>query len=164
MTIPAVILDTNVLVASGFNPKSDSAQIVEQVRSGLLQMLWTEQTHDEAEVIISKIPPLSWEKIAVLFRIENYYGGTLFPERFQQVPDKADIKFAALSDATGATLITMDKAFLSVRDTLTVPMLMPFEFLSDRRFGRAGLSVQSINPSLAESPVFMQTQANKPSF
>jgi predicted nucleic acid-binding protein len=141
MTIPAVILDTNILVASGFNPNSDSAQIVEQVRGGLLRMLWTEQTRDEAEEIISKIPPLSWENIAVLFRIENYYDGALFPERFQQVPDTADIKFAALSDATGAMLITMDKAFLSVRDTLAVPMLMPFEFLSDPRFGRAGLSV-----------------------
>jgi predicted nucleic acid-binding protein len=140
MAIPAVILDTNVLVASGFKPNSDSAQIVEQVRCGLLRMLWTQQTRDEAETIVSKIPPLSWEKIAVLFCLENYYGGALFPEQFPQVPDKADIKFAALSDATGAPLITMDKAFLSVRDTLAVPMLMPFEFLSELHFDRAGLS------------------------
>jgi predicted nucleic acid-binding protein len=140
MTILAVILDTNILVASGFKPKSDSARIVEQVRCGLLQMLWTEQTRDEAEIIISKIPPLSWEKVSKLFRLENYYGGALFPERFPQIPDKADIKFAALSDATGAPLITMDKAFLSVRDTLAVPMLMPYEFFSERRFGRSGLS------------------------
>jgi predicted nucleic acid-binding protein len=131
MTTPAVILDTNVLVASGFNPKSHSAQIVEQVRCGLLRMAWAEQTREEAELIIRKIPPLSWAAITELFRPEDRYCGPLSPERFQQIPDKADIKFAALSDATGTPLITMDKGILSIRDTLTVPVLMPFEFLLD---------------------------------
>jgi predicted nucleic acid-binding protein len=131
MKIPAVILDTNVLVASGFNPKSHSAQIVEQVRCVLLRMTWAEQTRDEAEWIVRKIPPLSWTAIAELFRSEDCYYGALFPERFQQIPDQADIKFAALSDATGFPLITMDKGILSVRDTLAVPVWMPFEFLSD---------------------------------
>ncbi|MCG9891801.1 MAG: PIN domain-containing protein [Thermosynechococcaceae cyanobacterium MS004] len=130
MAVPAVVIDTNVLIASGFNPKSHSAQIVEQVRCGPLRMVWTEQTRDEAAFIIGKIPPLSWEAIALLFRPEDCYDGALFPEQFQQVPDKADIKFAALSDATGAPLITMDKALLSIRETLNVPMLMPFEFLA----------------------------------
>lgn len=132
MTTPAVILDTNVLVASGFNPKSHSAQIVEQVRYGLLRMTWAEQTREETEFIIRKIPPLSWSAIAELFRLEDRYSGPLFPERFQQIPDKADLIFAALSDATDIPLITMDKGILSVRDTLAVPVLMPFEFLSDR--------------------------------
>lgn len=130
MAVPAVVIDTNVLIASGFNPKSHSAQIVEQVRCGPLRMVWTEQTRDEAALIVGKIPPLSWEAIALLFRPEDCYDGALFPEQFQQVPDKADIKFAALSDATGAPLITMDKALLSIRETLNVPMLMPFEFLA----------------------------------
>jgi predicted nucleic acid-binding protein len=131
MTTPAVILDTNILVASGFNPKSHSAQIVEQVRCGLLRMIWAEQTRDEAEWIVRKIPPLSWTAISELFRPEDCYCSPLFPERFQQIPDKADLIFAALSDATGTPLITMDKGIVSVRDTLAVPVWMPFEFLSD---------------------------------
>jgi predicted nucleic acid-binding protein len=130
MSISAVIIDTNVLVASEFNPKSHSAQIVKQVRSGQLRMIWSEQTRDEAFLIVSQIPPLSWEVIAVLFRSEDGYTGALFPERFKQIADKADIKFAALSDATGAPLITMDKGLLSIRETLAVPILMPFEFLA----------------------------------
>jgi predicted nucleic acid-binding protein len=130
MRVPAVVVDTNVLVASGFNPRSHSAQIVEQLYCGQLRMVWAEQTREEAAFIVGKIPPLSWEAIAVLFRPEDCYAGELFPEQFQQVPDKADIKFVALSDATGAPLITMDKALLSIRETLTVPMLMPFEFLA----------------------------------
>jgi predicted nucleic acid-binding protein len=99
MTVPTVILDTNILVASGFNPKSHSAQIVEQVRCRQLRLVWTEQTRYEAELIIGKIPPLSWERISILFRLENCYCGALFPENFQHIPDKADIKFVALSDA-----------------------------------------------------------------
>jgi predicted nucleic acid-binding protein len=141
MTTSAVILDTNVLVASGFNPKSHSAQIVEQVRCGLLRMTWAEQTRDEAEWIVRKIPPLSWTAIVELFRSEDCYSGALFPERFQQIPDKADLIFAALSDATGTPLITIDKGILSVRDTLAVPVFMPFEFLSGSdRFGIADRS------------------------
>jgi hypothetical protein len=73
----------------------------------------------------------SWTAIAELFRPEDCYSDALFPERFQQIPDKADLIFAALSDATGTPLITMDKGIVSVRDTLAVPVWMPFEFLSD---------------------------------
>jgi predicted nucleic acid-binding protein len=130
MTVPTVILDTNILVASGFNPKSHSAQIVEQVRCRQLRLVWTEQTRYEAELIIGKIPPLSWERISILFRLENCYSGALFPERFQHIPDKADIKFVALSDATNVPLITMDKELLNMRDTVAITILMPFEFLT----------------------------------
>ncbi|MBW4554087.1 MAG: PIN domain-containing protein [Aphanocapsa sp. GSE-SYN-MK-11-07L] len=130
MSISAVIIDTNVLVASEFNPKSHSAQIVKQVRSGQLRMIWSEQTRDEAKLIVDKIPPLSWTAIAGLFHPADCYNGALFPKRFQQIADSSDIKFAALSDATGAPLITMDQGLLSARDTLAVPMLMPFEFLA----------------------------------
>lgn len=129
MSPPAVVIDTNVLVASGFNSRSHSAQIVEQVRCGQLRMVWAEQTREEAAFIVGKIPPLSWQAIAVLFRPEDCYEGALLAEQFQHIPDKADIKFAALSDATGAPLITMDRALLSIRETLRIAMWTPFEFL-----------------------------------
>ncbi len=51
MNFPAVVIDTNVLVASEFNPKSHSAQIVKQFRNRQLRMIWTEQTRNEAELI-----------------------------------------------------------------------------------------------------------------
>jgi predicted nucleic acid-binding protein len=131
MTVPSVILDTNILVASGFKPKSHSAKIVEQVRCGLARMVWSEQTRNEAEFIVRKIPPLSWSAFEDLFRPENCYAGELFPENFHHIPDKDDIKFAALSDATGAILITTDKDLLDVRDTLPVKILMPFEYIEE---------------------------------
>ena len=44
MSGPAVVLDTNVLVAAGFNPRSASARIVNAVKQGKLHMLWNEAT------------------------------------------------------------------------------------------------------------------------
>jgi predicted nucleic acid-binding protein len=128
MIVPSVILDTNIFVASGFKPKSYSAKIVEQVRSGHLRMVWSEQTRKETEFIVRKIPPLSWSTFEDLFRPENCYTGELFPERFHHIPDNDDIKFAALSDTTGAILITMDKDLLDVRDMVSVKIHMPFEY------------------------------------
>jgi predicted nucleic acid-binding protein len=129
VALSTVILDTNILVASGFKPNSRSAQLVGKVRYGLLRMVWTEQTRHEAEFIIRTIPPLSWNAIAELFRPEDCYTGDLFPERFNYIPDKDDIKFAALSDATGAALITTDRGLLDIRQTLKVPILRPSEFM-----------------------------------
>ncbi|WP_404788182.1 putative toxin-antitoxin system toxin component, PIN family [Altericista sp. CCNU0014] len=132
MTLQAVLLDTNVFVAAGFKPKSHSAQIVAQVRDGLLPMVWNEQTRQETAFIVRKIPPLSWDAIAPLFRLEDCYLGDLFPERFALISDPADIKFAALADATGAVLITMDRDLLSIRDAVAIAIWTPSEFAISR--------------------------------
>jgi predicted nucleic acid-binding protein len=128
LTQPPIILDTNIFVAAGFKSSCRSAQIVEQVRSGDLRMVWNEETLRETEFIVCKIPPLRWEKFSNLFLLENCYGGPLFPQHFQQIPDRADIKFAALAEVTGAILITMDRDFLGVRETLEIAVMTPYEF------------------------------------
>jgi uncharacterized protein len=128
LTQLSVILDTNIFVAAGFKSTSYSAQIVEQIRSGQLQIVWSEETLQETEFIVRKIPPLSWENFSSLFQLENCYSGPLSPQNFQQISDRADIKFAALAAATGAVLITMDRDFLSVRETLDIVIMTPYEF------------------------------------
>jgi hypothetical protein len=45
--------------------------------------------------------------------------------------DRADLKFAALAEATGAILVTMDRDFLSVRETLEIAIMTPYEFADD---------------------------------
>jgi predicted nucleic acid-binding protein len=131
----AVILDTNVFVAAGFNRKSASARIVEQVRSGQLQMIWNDQTRNETQHILSKIPPVSWSGVAELFREEDRYDGETSPEKFDYIPDADDRKFAALSSATGAVLITNDDHLLSNRDRAGLEILTPREYW-DRQQGR----------------------------
>lgn len=124
-----VVLDTNIFVAAGFNANSSSAQLIEAVRSGHLQLVWNDQTYQETQHILSKIPPLRWQNFAKLFREPNRFGDQTDPEAFKHVPDPADRKFAALAAATGAILITLDTDLLSSREQAPVRILRPSEFL-----------------------------------
>lgn len=127
---PAVVLDTNIFVAAGFNPKSSSAQIIKALRSGHLRLVWDHQTHQETQRIIDKIPPLSWDHFAELFQERDRFQGQIQPEQFTHVPDVADRKFAALAAAAGAVLITQDADLLNSRKQAQVSILRPHEFLN----------------------------------
>jgi len=124
----AVVLDTNVFVAAGFNPGSHSARLVEAVRDGRLRMLWDDATHAEIEHVMRQIPRLSWTRIADLFRSADRFGGSTHPEEFGFVPDPADRKFAALADAVQAPLVTSDAGLLNAGGQMAVPVLKPSEF------------------------------------
>jgi predicted nucleic acid-binding protein len=124
----AVILDTNVFVAAGFNPRSASARIVEQVRSGRLRMIWNDSTRRETQHVLSKIPHLSWSSVADLFREDARYAGEIAPGKFDYIQDPDDRKFAALSEAAGVVLITSDDHLLSHRDRTGLKVFTPREF------------------------------------
>ena len=128
MLAAAVILDTNVFVAAGFNRRSASACIVEQVRLGQLRMIWNEQTRRETRHILDKIPPLSWSSFAELFRQADCHLGETAPDEFDFIPDPDDRKFAALAAATGAVLLTNDDDLLSNRDRARLEILTPAEY------------------------------------
>jgi predicted nucleic acid-binding protein len=128
MPSSAVVLDTNVLVAAGFNPRSASAKIVEAVKQGQLRMIWNEVTRREIERIMQHIPPLRAYDMSELFRPEDRYTAPTHPERFTSIPDPDDRKFAALADAAGATLISNDDHLLRYRDRRDVTVLTSHEF------------------------------------
>jgi predicted nucleic acid-binding protein len=130
---PAVVLDTNVLVAAGFNPRSASAGIVEAVRHGRLRMVWNDATRREIERILQQIPPLRGHPMEPLFRPENHVPAATDAEDFREIPDPDDRKFAALARAAGATLISNDKHLLEGRDRLNLPVLTPGEFRHAQR-------------------------------
>jgi len=133
MPAPAVILDTNVFVAAGFKRESASARIVEQVRSGDLRMIWNDQTRRETQHILSKIPPISWSRVAELFREEDRFRGETSSEKFDYIPNTDDRKFAALSEAAGAALITNDDHLLSNRERAGLEILTPGEYWKRRQ-------------------------------
>lgn len=134
----SVILDTNIFVAAGFNANSSSAQLLEAVRSGHLRLVWDDQTYQETQHILRKIPPLRWQKFAELFQACNCFSGQTHPEEFEYVPDPADRKFAALAAATAAILITLDADLLNSREHSPVPILRPSEFLAGRSGAEGG--------------------------
>jgi 5-carboxymethyl-2-hydroxymuconate isomerase/predicted nucleic acid-binding protein len=126
---PAVVIDTNSFVAAAFNPGSHSARVIEAVRAGRLRLVWNDATRREIEYVVHKIPPISFEPFAALFRPEDRYEGETHPERYGHVPDPDDRKFLALAEAAGATVITQDDHLLAGRERAQVPVLRPGEFL-----------------------------------
>jgi uncharacterized protein len=125
---PAVVLDTNVFVAAGFAPLSASARIVDAVRHGRIRMVWNDATRREIEYIVRKIPPLRAHDVARLFRPADRFLRATHPERFADVPDPDDRKFAALAHAAGAVLISSDEHLLRHRDRVPLTVLTPAAF------------------------------------
>ncbi len=130
----AVILDTNIFVAAGFRPHSHSAQILEQLRTGQLRMIWHEETRAETAYIVAKIPPLHWETLADLFQPADRWPAVLNLEPFAYIRDAADQKYAALSAMSGALLITNDVDLLEHRAAVTPQILQPHEFMQHYQY------------------------------
>jgi predicted nucleic acid-binding protein len=135
MPRPAVVLDTNVLVAAGFKPRSASARIVNAVKRGEWRMVWNDATWREIDRIVRQIPPLRARPVAPLFRPADRFTGPTHPERFAQIPDPDDRQFAALADATGAVLISNDEHLLGYRDRMNLTVLTPSEFWKRQHHG-----------------------------
>ena len=130
MVVRRIVIDTNVFVAAGFNPRSAAARVLAAVRKGRPQMIWNEPTRRETEMILRQIPYLDWEKAADLFRPEMEFLGPVDQESFVFVPDPEDRKFAALSVATQTPLVTNDNHLLSHKDRIGVDVLTPRAFLA----------------------------------
>jgi uncharacterized protein len=128
-----VVVDTNIFVAAGFNPHSASAQLVDALRQGQLQMVWNDATRQEIERILQQIPPLRTLTVADVFRPAHHFSGATHPERFVAISDPDDRKFAALAYAAGATLISNDQHLLQVHNRLEVLVLTPGAFWHQQR-------------------------------
>ena len=128
-----IVIDTNVFVAAGFNPRSSAARILAAVREGRFQLIWNEPTRRETELILRQIPHLDWERVADLFQPKTEFPGPVDPESFVFVPDPEDRKFAALSVAAQTPLVTNDKHLLSHKHSIGVEVLSPHAFLARAR-------------------------------
>ncbi len=122
-----VVLDTNVFVAAGFNPRSSATRIIEAVRQGVLALVWDAATRAETQAIIEQIPPLNWAQFADLFDPANEVRGLLNLDAFEQIPDPDDRKFAALAAAAEAVLVSNDAHLLALRDALPIAIRTPRE-------------------------------------
>ncbi|GAB4442110.1 MAG: hypothetical protein OHK0015_40250 [Chloroflexi bacterium OHK40] len=78
--------------------------------------------------VLARIPPLRQHDVADLFRPEAEYSAPLDRTPYACIPDPADRVFAALAEATGATLVTNDVHLLGHRDVLRVHVLTPRAF------------------------------------
>jgi hypothetical protein len=69
-----IVVDTNVFVAAGFNPRSASARVLAAVRDERLHLIWNQSTRHEIEMILRRIPRLDWEEVANLFQPKREFG------------------------------------------------------------------------------------------
>jgi uncharacterized protein len=127
-----VVLDTNVFVAAAFKPAGDSGRVLDAVRSVALTLVWNDATRRETESILRRIPPVSWDAVAELFREESRFDSPTDPERFHSVADPDDRKFAALAAASGAALLSLDDHLLGARWEDEPIAITPARFLRDR--------------------------------
>ncbi len=127
--VQQVILDTNILVASGFNSHSHAAQIIEWIRAGTLVLVWHQKTRAECQRVIKQIPPLTWTAFERLFAPENQVRTSLAVGDFQFIPDPDDRKFAALAVITGVPLISNDRHLLECREWLKIRVMRSNEFI-----------------------------------
>jgi predicted nucleic acid-binding protein len=125
-----IVVDTNVFVAAGFNPRSAAARILTAVREGRFQLIWNEPTRRETEMIMRQIPHLDWERVADLFQAETEFLGPVYPESFVLVTDPQDRKFAALSVAAQTPLVTNDNHLLPHKNSIGIDVLTPRAFLA----------------------------------
>lgn len=114
------ILDTNLFVGAQFKRTSASAAIVTAVREGRLVMVWATETRAETQRILDRIPPLDFAAVADLYSEDGRHAGPLDLEGVAFVEDAGDRKFAALSRATGAVIVTSDDDLLRHADRLDV--------------------------------------------
>jgi uncharacterized protein len=126
-----LVLDTNVFVAAGFEPKSASARLLEALRQGRCRMIWHQTTRRETERVLRRVPPLDWQRFAPLFRPEWEHPDELDRTPFGAIEDPDDRKFAALAAVTQSVLISNDDHLLARRDQLPVRVLKPSEFLAE---------------------------------
>ena len=124
-----VVIDTNVFVAAGFNPRSAAARILDRVRDGRFQLVWNRPTREETEMILRRIPRLDWGQFAELFQPEAEFSGAVDPDAFGRIADRDDRKFAALSTAANVPLVTSDKHLLAHRNTIGIDIVTPSAFL-----------------------------------
>lgn len=121
------IFDTNVFVASGFNLRSASARLIDEVRAGHIILVWSEATRGETRSVLTRIPRLRWVDVAPLFTSEGKQRCGLNETAATFVVDPEDRKFAALAMLSGAPLVSADQHLLIHRDRLNV--VPPGEFL-----------------------------------
>jgi len=125
-----IVIDTNVFVAAGFNPRSASARVLAAVRQGRFQLIWNKPTQRETEMILRRIPHLDWERVAIFFQPEGEFTGPVDPGAFVLVRHRDDRKFAALSAAAKRPLVTNDNHLLADRNIIGIDALTPRAFLT----------------------------------
>lgn len=127
-----VVIDTNVFVAAAFDPRSNAARVLAEVREGRLVLVWDAATRRETEHVLRRIPRLDPADASALFSRGEEWTGSRAAD-VSAIADPDDRKFAALAAGSGAVLVSSDQHLLGVRDILPATVETPAELLRRSR-------------------------------
>ncbi|MGD2278556.1 MAG: putative toxin-antitoxin system toxin component, PIN family [Candidatus Omnitrophota bacterium] len=133
-----IIIDTNLLVASMFNKSSASAQIVNLIEKGEVEVMWHRKIRNEAELITNGIArSASTERLDLdkIFKKENEVKK--MPRVEDVSEDREDDKFLACALAAGADMIVSnDRDLLSLKSFEGIPVYNSVRALEIIRSGK----------------------------
>jgi putative PIN family toxin of toxin-antitoxin system len=134
MTI-LVVLDTNVVVSAGINPRGAPAAIVDAALAGLLIPVVCPDIVDEYQRVVQRPRFQSWDFpprwLEVLIATAHHVDQPLIPWPLAG-PDADDLVFLALAHHTGAALITGNLAHFPQAIRRGVTVIEPRAYLEAR--------------------------------
>lgn len=130
-----VVLDTNVLVAAAYAPRSASRRIVEACLAGKIKVVASPAIRREYETILARavrVPGYDAE-LAALLDVLDLVDPTSVPRRVPEDPD--DDKFlAAAESGRAAWIVTNDRHLLALDPSGTVRIVPPGVFVESCDF------------------------------
>ncbi len=130
-----IVIDTSVLVAALANPSGRAAQIVDACLEGRLEVVCSEATLREAELVIDSqwlrrlAPPGRIDKILKCFRTRSILVQGA-PIKGLPLKDEGDRRLVEVAVQGGASyLVTADVELLKYRGYGTAEFIKPTDFL-----------------------------------
>ena len=126
--IKTVVIDTNLIIAARWNPRSSSNRIINGVLKGDIDAVYTSEIKNENLHILEKVkPPKDYlDKILKFYRISKKVTSD---RRINVCPDKADNRFLEAAVAGKVDyIISSDRHLLDLKEFEGVEILKPGDF------------------------------------
>ena len=123
-----IVIDTNLIIAGRWNPRSSSNRIINMVLKGDIDAVYTSEIKDENLYILGKVKPSKdyTDKILKLYRISKKVTSD---RRINASPDKADNRFLEAAVAGKADyIVSSDKHLLDIGEFEGIRILKPSFF------------------------------------
>ena len=124
-----VVIDTNLLIAGNFNPRSASLKILQWAAKAKLVHVWTEDIKKEHTFILSKIPKKKGylDFIKQIYKQENLIKN---PPKVELSEDPDDDKYLACAQKAQADyIISSDDHLLKIKKFGKTEILTPSAFV-----------------------------------
>lgn len=124
-----VVIDTNLLIAGNFNPRSASRKILEMATNEKIRHLWTQDIKKEHKFILSKVPKKQGylDFISGIYKPENEIKN---PPAVKRCEDPDDDKYLACAKKGGADyIVSADDHLLSINKFGRTDIVRPSEFI-----------------------------------